>query len=248
MRLNDLEQAMLSGALGEPRRLAMDHLVQVARFFDAEDFVEVGQAHIMADSEALGEAGVAYLEHLAGFPRDQRRVRVPTITDPRGTDFSAYRELRQDPAFVDLERRAVRAFEALGVLMTNTCINYQTIQPPVFGQHLAFGDTGSVIYANSVCGARSNFEGGPAALAAALEETDAPAEARRVIFASFRVLSSDHGTAAELDVVMERALTRAARLPIIFGHELDQDEWIERAVQSLGPDARERDRLHGAAE
>ena len=30
------------------------------------------------------------------------------------------------------------------------------------------GDTGSVIYANSVLGARSNFEGGPSALAAAL--------------------------------------------------------------------------------
>ena len=52
--------------------------------------------------------------------------------------------------------------------MTDTCINYQTIAPPVFGEHLAFGDTGSVIYANSVFGARSNFEGGPAALSAAL--------------------------------------------------------------------------------
>ena len=42
------------------------------------------------------------------------------------------------------------AFEALGVLMTNTCINYQTVMPPVLGEHLAFGDTGSSIYANSV--------------------------------------------------------------------------------------------------
>ena len=31
-----------------------------------------------------------------------------------------------------------------------------------------YGDTGVVIYANSVCGARSNFEGGPSALAAGL--------------------------------------------------------------------------------
>ncbi len=38
-------------------------------------------------------------------------------------------------------------------LMTDTCINYQTIMPPIFGEHLAFGDTGSVIYANSVLGA-----------------------------------------------------------------------------------------------
>jgi len=52
--------------------------------------------------------------------------------------------------------------------MTDTCINYQTILPPVRGEHLAMGDTGVVIYSNSVFGARSNFEGGPSALAAAL--------------------------------------------------------------------------------
>src|ERR671922_161865 len=61
-----------------------------------------------------------------------------------------------------------RYLEARGVLMTNTCINYQTIMPPVLGEHVAYGDTGVVIYSNSVCGARSNFEGGPSALAAAL--------------------------------------------------------------------------------
>jgi predicted aconitase len=69
---------------------------------------------------------------------------------------------------LDLERRAIAAFEQLGVAMTNTCINYQTIQAPTRGEHAAFGDTGVVIYSNSVCGARSNFEGGPSALAAGL--------------------------------------------------------------------------------
>jgi predicted aconitase len=52
--------------------------------------------------------------------------------------------------------------------MTNTCINYQTIMPPMQGDHVAFGDTGVVIYCNSALGARSNFEGGPSALAAGL--------------------------------------------------------------------------------
>jgi predicted aconitase len=52
--------------------------------------------------------------------------------------------------------------------MTDTCINYQTIQAPARNEHVAFGDTGVVIYSNSVCGARSNFEGGPSALAAGL--------------------------------------------------------------------------------
>jgi predicted aconitase len=56
----------------------------------------------------------------------------------------------------------------MGVLMTNTCINYQTVLPPARGEHLAMGDTGVVIYSNGVMGARSNFEGGPSALAAGL--------------------------------------------------------------------------------
>ena len=67
-----------------------------------------------------------------------------------------------------LERRAIDALSAFGVLMTDTCINYQTVIAPLRGEHVAYGDTGAVIYANSVLGARSNFEGGPSALAAAL--------------------------------------------------------------------------------
>ena len=168
MKLNAEEQAMLNGELGEPRRWAIEHMMRVGRFFDAQDFVEVSQAHIMADTESLGEAGVAFLESLAACPEHERRVRIPMITDPRGIDFCHYQRLRQTEAMANLERRAIDAFEAMGILMTNTCINYQTIMPPVRGEHLAFGDTGVVIYCNSVLGAYSNFEGGPSALAAGL--------------------------------------------------------------------------------
>jgi hypothetical protein len=100
-----------------------------------------------------------------GYPRLERSVCVPTITDPRGIDLCRYRALKQSEEWALLEQRAISAFESFGILMTNTCINYQIFQAPVFGAHLAFGDTGSVIYANSVCGARSNFEGGPSAVA-----------------------------------------------------------------------------------
>jgi predicted aconitase len=168
MRLTDEEQAMLAGELGEPRRWAITHQIAVAEFFDAEDFVPVSQAHIMADTESLGEAGVRFLEGLAALPETERRVRVPTITDPRGIDFATYRRLGQTPEMAALEQRAIEALRAFGVLMTDTCINYQTIMAPIRGEHLAYGDTGVVIYSNSVLGARSNFEGGPSALAAAL--------------------------------------------------------------------------------
>jgi predicted aconitase len=168
MRLTDEENAMLGGELGEPRRWAIGHQIAVGEFFDAADFVPVSQAHIMADTESLGEAGVRFLEGLASAPEPERRVRVPAITDPRGIDFAVYRRLGQSAAMAALERRTISALSAFGVLMTDTCINYQTVIAPLRGEHVAYGDTGSVIYANSVLGARSNFEGGPSALAAAL--------------------------------------------------------------------------------
>jgi hypothetical protein len=168
MRLNQEEEAMLAGELGPAAQWAIDHQINVGRYLGAKDFVPVNQAHIMADTESLGAAGVEWLERLAKLPAEQRRVRIPTITDPRGTDFAAAALLRQQPWMLNLERRAITAFEALGILMTDTCINYQTIMPPVRGEHCAYGDTGVVIYCNSVCGARSNFEGGPSALSAGL--------------------------------------------------------------------------------
>jgi predicted aconitase len=168
MRLTEEERAMLAGAFGEPRRWAIGHQIAVGEFFDAADLVPVAQAHIMADTESLGEAGVAFLEGLVTASQGERHVRVPTLTDPRGLDVEAYKRLGQTEAMRAIEARAIAALRAFGVLMTDTCINYQTILPPVRGEHLAMGDTGVVIYSNSVFSARSNFEGGPSALAAAL--------------------------------------------------------------------------------
>jgi predicted aconitase len=166
MRLTEEEEAIRAGTYGPVAQQALRHQIKVGDFFGAEDLVAVTQAHIMADTESLGEAGVRWLEGLAASERAQ--VRVPTITDPRGTDFSKASMLGQNAAMLDLERRAIDAFVKLGVTMTDTCINYQTIQAPTRHERVAFGDTGVVIYSNSVCGAYSNFEGGPSALAAGL--------------------------------------------------------------------------------
>ena len=148
---------MLAGDFGLAVKWAMEHQLQVGRMFDAEDMVDVSQAHMMADPESLGEAGVAFVENLA---ETDVKVRVPMITDPRGVDLNYYEPLGQTENMAVLERRFIAACKKMGITMTNTCINYQTIMPPVFGDHVAYGDTGVVIYSNSVCGARSNFEVG----------------------------------------------------------------------------------------
>ena len=168
MKLSPKEQAMLDGELGPARQWAILHQQQVGRMFDAEDMVEASQAHMMADPESIGEAGVALFERFGSLPEAERRVAIPMITDPRGVDLTCYEPLGQTEEMAGLERRFIAACQKLGILLTDTCINYQTIMPPVQGEHVAYGDTGVVIYCNSVCGARSNFEGGPSALAAGL--------------------------------------------------------------------------------
>ena len=118
MRLNDEERAMLAGEFGEPRRWAIAHQIAVGEFFDAGDFVAVSQAHIMADTESLGEAGVRFLEGLVAAPEAARRVRVPTITDPRGIDFATYRRLGQRAAMAALERRAIATSSPVRAMST----------------------------------------------------------------------------------------------------------------------------------
>ncbi len=168
MQLDDYEQEMLAGKHGQAKQYGMQQVLRVGTFFDAPDTVKIAQVHLMADPESLGESGVEFLEGLAVMPEYERTVVVPAVTDPRGVDLNAYKRLGQTDGMADLEIRATAAFRSLGFMMTDTCINYQTICPPVLGEHVAFGDTGSSIYANSVQGARTNFEGGPSALAAAL--------------------------------------------------------------------------------
>src|SRR5258708_30740303 len=154
---------MRAGQAGPLRQWAIEHQIKVGDYLGAEDFVPVGQAHIMADTESLGLAGVEWLERWAALPREQRLVRIPTITDPRGTDFAAAERLKHQQWMLDLERRAIAAFEALGRLMTDTRINYQTTMPPLRAGHRAYGDTRVVIYATTVCASRSNVEGGASA-------------------------------------------------------------------------------------
>ena len=58
MKLNDEEQEILAGKPGPVPQQALRHQIAVGDFFGAADFVPVTQAHIMADTESLGEAGV----------------------------------------------------------------------------------------------------------------------------------------------------------------------------------------------
>jgi len=113
----------------------------------------------------MGDAGLRYLKDEVALGA---RCVVRATTNARCTDFAHCARMGQDAAEVAKERELIGCLRQMGVITTDTCINYQTVYQPHLGEHVAWGDTGTVIYANSVFCARSNFESGPAALAAAL--------------------------------------------------------------------------------
>ena len=165
MKLTDEEQAMLRGDQGPAVQEAIAYLAKVGDFWGAERLVPVTNVHMMGDIEVMGDGGLRWLECTA---EKRARCAVNTSTNARSIDFDKASQLQQDATEVGKERKLIGLLQEMNVTTTDTCINYQTLYQPHLGERVAWGDTGTVIYANSVFGARSNFESGPAAFAAAL--------------------------------------------------------------------------------
>jgi predicted aconitase len=165
MDLDNEERSILAGDHGEAARRALAYQVEVGRFFGAERFVPITNAHMMGDIEVLGDAGLAFLEEMRALGA---RARVPITTNARCIDFAWADRLGQDAGECAKEKRVIATLRAMNIMTTDTCINYQTLYQPNLGERVAWGDTGTCIHANSLRGARTNFESGPAALAAGI--------------------------------------------------------------------------------
>jgi predicted aconitase len=165
MQLTAEEQAMLAGAEGEAVRRALAYQLEVGRFFGAESFVPISNAHMMGDIEVLGDTGLAFLQEMRDLGA---RARIPITTNARCVDFAWAERLGQDAGECSKEREVIATLQGMNILTTDTCINYQTLYQPHLNERVAWGDTGTCIYANSVFGARTNFESGPAAMASAI--------------------------------------------------------------------------------
>jgi hypothetical protein len=165
MQLTPEEKKMLRGDQGVAAKEALELQIEVGKFFGATRLVPVSNVHMMGDIEVMGDSGKAFLERMT---RLNARCAVPTTTNARCIDFDYVEKLRQDPNEAEKEKQLIEYLRRMDVITADTCINYQTLYQPHKGERIAWGDTGTVIYANSVFGARSNFESGPAALAAGI--------------------------------------------------------------------------------
>ena len=166
LTLTTEEQAMLGGDFGPGVRKAMEIVVALGRIYGAKQLVRVGSVQVAGVSfRNLGEAG---LEFLSEWADQGAQVRVPTTLNPAGVDLQAWRELGFSESFAHRQQAVIEAFRRLGVRTTCTCAPYLVGNVPQVGEHVAWAESSAVSYANSVLGARTNREGGPSALAAAI--------------------------------------------------------------------------------
>jgi predicted aconitase len=166
MNLTLEQQAMLAGEHGRATQKAMEILAALGTIYDADKLIPVTSVQIAGVSYAnLGEAGLDFLSEIA---EGGGRVRVLTTLNPAGMDFENWQVLGISAEFAENQKRVIDVFARMGVITTCSCTPYLFGNTPHYGEHIAWAESSAVCYANSVLGARTNREGGPSALAAAL--------------------------------------------------------------------------------
>ena len=166
MHLTEEETKMLSGDKGPAVQKAMQILVALGEGFGAERLVPVNNVHMAGSSVLVAEeAGTRFVEDI----RKQGGTFVTQVTtNPTAVDPTQWKEIGIPESDSVLQVRLTAAYAGMGANTCNTCIPYLAGNMPRFGEHMAWGESSAVVFANSVCGARTNREGGPSGLASAL--------------------------------------------------------------------------------
>ena len=166
MHLTKEEERMLDGRCGEVVQRQMRLLVRLGEIYGADRMIPVGSVQVAGVSyKSLGDPGLEFLEDMA---RKKAKVRVLTYLNPAGMDMESWKEIGFPEKFARKQIRVMEAFRKMGIVVTATCTPYLAGNLPRFGEHIAWSESSAVSFSNSVIGARTNREGGPSALAAAI--------------------------------------------------------------------------------
>ncbi|MFH0738087.1 MAG: aconitase X catalytic domain-containing protein [Candidatus Micrarchaeota archaeon] len=166
MKLTKQEQGMFDGESGEAARVSMDILIALGKIYGAQKMVPVTSVQVSGVSyKTIGQAGLDYLNDLAG---KGAKAIVPSFLNPAGMDREQWKEMRIPADFAKKQIEVLDAYAKMGISKTCTCAPYFIGIRPKQGEHIAWAESSAVAFANSVLGARTNREGGPSALAAAI--------------------------------------------------------------------------------
>ncbi len=162
MYLDADDERILAGEQGETKAKMLELLVALGKVFGAERLVPIRSAQVSGASyKTIGEYGLQWLSSL------NAKAVVPAVLNPIGMPRGRWQEMGVSEDFAKKQQAVVAAYERLGIGLECTCTPYY-LRETSYGDHLAWSESSAVSYANSVIGARTNREGGPGALAAAL--------------------------------------------------------------------------------
>ena len=166
MYLTKEEEQMLNGGQGEVVERLFRLLVRLGDIYGADKMIPVGSVQVAGVSyKSIGEPGTAFLEDISS---KGTKVQVLTYLNPAGMDLENWKKIGFPAGFAKNQLRIINAFKAMGIVVTSTCTPYLAGNLPRFREHIAWSESSAVSFSNSVIGARTNREGGPSALAAAI--------------------------------------------------------------------------------
>jgi predicted aconitase len=162
--LSKYEERILKGEYGYAKQKAMEILVALGDLYDAERLIPISSAQIAGVSyTSLGDEGLEWLETLT-----DGRVDVLSTLNPSGMDLDKWHFMGIPVEYASKQIKIIEAYIKLGILPICTCTPYLSGNLPTPGSHIAWSESSAVAFANSVLKAKTNREGGPSALAAAL--------------------------------------------------------------------------------
>ncbi|EMR74939.1 putative aconitase subunit 1 [Thermoplasmatales archaeon SCGC AB-540-F20] len=166
MYLTKEEEKILDGDEGEVEARLFRLLVRLGEIYGADKMIPVGSVQVAGVSyKSISDPGTEFLEDMAS---KGAKVKVLTYLNPAGMDLENWRKIGFPKDFAKNQLRIMNAFKSMGIVITSTCTPYLAGNLPRFREHIAWSESSAVSFSNSVIGARTNREGGPSALAAAI--------------------------------------------------------------------------------
>jgi predicted aconitase len=153
MHLDSGQEKMLRGEAGEAKQLAMEILANVGDAMAADSLVPIKSGHVLAHYSSLHEAGIEMLER---FAKAGGKFAVPTTVDPASIDLENWRSFGIPEDYAEKQFRLCRAYAKLGGIPCWTCVQYQVCNFPKAGETVAWAESSSVVFANSIIGCRTN--------------------------------------------------------------------------------------------
>jgi cis-L-3-hydroxyproline dehydratase len=149
------EKDMLKIASSDAERKAIECLVLYRRIVSPTNptYVNVEQAHIDGCTY-IGPGGLQFVQQLV---RDGGQVKIPTTLNSVSTDLENWKHLGIEPTISQQNSiRLANAYVALGCSSQSfTCAPYLLDTAPTLGQHVVWGESNAVVYANSILGAQT---------------------------------------------------------------------------------------------